>query len=141
MTCAPRSSATAAVRSREPSSTTTISSPGSNARISSITRAIASCSFSAGTIAILFSAVRRGSSARAASATSATDRLRDAHAEQLEQPAGAVEVGVLVEGPLPGGPAHLLRPPGVVEQLLVRGGRLVGGADDEQLPARLEPAL
>src|SRR5262245_16825090 len=141
-TWAPFCSATAAVRSTDPSSMTTISRPGSKARISSITSAIASCSFSAGTIATRFSAVSRGSSVLgAASATSATDGLRNPDVEQLEQAPRAMDVRVLVQRALTRGAAHLLRTPGVVQQLPVGGGRLVRVRDDEQLAPRLEPAL
>src|SRR5581483_5589272 len=143
-TWAPCASATAAVRSREPSSTTTISSSRSKARISSITRAMHSSSLYAGTIAIRRTPVRRGSPAAARSSCwtpSTTDRLRDADAEQVEQPPGAMQEGVLVERPLAGGGARLLGARRILEQLPVRGDRLVGVLDDEQLPARLEPAL
>src|SRR5581483_6812491 len=143
-TWAPCASATAAVRSREPSSTTTISSSRSKARISSITRAMHSSSLYAGTIAIRRTPVRRGSPAAARSSwwtPSTTDRLRDADAEQVEQPPGAMQEGVLVERPLAGGGAQLLGARRILEQLPVRGDRLVGVLDDEQLPARLEPAL
>ena len=119
--------ATAAVRSTEPSSTTTISSSGSKARISSITRAMLSSSLNAGTIAIRRSAgeprvARRG----AASATSATNGLRNADAEQLEQPPRAVQVRVLVECALARRAAQLLGAARVVEQLAVRRDGLVG---------------
>src|SRR5580765_8686707 len=99
---------------------TTISRPGSNARISSITSAIASCSFSAGTIATRFSAIILGSSARgAASATSATNGLRNPDPEQLEQAPRAVDVRVLIECTLARGATHLLGAAGVVEELAV----------------------
>src|SRR5207244_8229652 len=141
-TCAPRSPATVAVPSTEPSSTTTISKSGSKARISSITRATLSSSFKAGTIAIRFRPVSRGSRvAGTASAISATDGLRDADAEQVEQAPRPVEEGVLVERTLPGGAAHLLRPHRIVQKLRVCGRGLVGVLDDEQLASRLEPAL
>src|SRR5690349_20421324 len=62
-TRAPRTRAARVVPSVEPSSTTTTSSPGSNARISSMTLAIASSSLSAGTIATRRSSRSLGSAA------------------------------------------------------------------------------
>src|SRR5579864_2319460 len=85
-TRAPFAAATRDVRSDEPSSTTTMSRPGSNARSSSITRPIVCSSFSAGTIATRRSSPRRGSTVGgAAAATVSLTRLRvaseeDAHA-------------------------------------------------------------
>src|SRR5581483_6831640 len=88
-----------------------------------------------------FSPASRGSDAWGSKATSAMDRLADAEAEQVEQLPGPVQVGVLVEGALAGGAAQLLGAAGVVQQLGVRRRGLVGVRDDEQLTARLEPAL
>src|SRR4051812_40583042 len=126
-TVAPAAAATSAVRSVEPSATTTISKRGSNARISRITPPIAPSSFSAGTIAHRF-----GSASNAGSL---------AQPEELEQSPGATLVGVLVEHALPGAPPHLLGLRGITQQLPVCGERLVGVVHDEQLAPRLEPAL
>ena len=52
-----------------------------------------------------------------------------------------MRVGVLVEHALAGAGAQLLGLRRVVEQVAVGGDRLVGVVDDEQLAARLEPAL
>ena len=60
-TCAPAASATSAVRSFEPSSTTTASNPGSAARISAITPAIESSSLNAGITASRCKAAMRES--------------------------------------------------------------------------------
>ena len=76
--------AAAVVPSAEPSSTTTMSKLGSNARISSITRGTLSSSLYAGTIAMAVSA-RHSPPANAR------------HAQQVEQPPCAMEVRVLVE--------------------------------------------
>src|SRR5207237_259145 len=79
----PAAAAISAVRSTEPSATTTISKPGSKARMPSITSAIEASSFRAGTIAQrLSSAANRGSRAEP---------------EQLEHPLRPPLVGVLVE--------------------------------------------
>src|SRR5262245_1396835 len=130
-TCAPRSAATPAVRSIEPSSTTTTSKPGSNSRISSITRPTVSSSFSAGTIAMRWSSP----------SWSATGAHRRTQADELEDLARAVRVGVLVENPLARATSHLLGSAGIAEQLVVRRQRLLGGGDDAHLRAELEPAL
>ena len=61
--------------------------------------------------------------------------------EQCEQPARAVPVGVLVEHTLARAPAQLLGLRRVGEQLAIRVRRLLGVVDDDQLGARLEPAL
>src|SRR6266542_5149442 len=124
-TCAPCSRATSAVRSTEPSSTTTISNPGSNARSSSITPPIAPSSFSAGTIAILLA--------------TCGDSLQQAR--ELEHTAGAVRIRVLVQGALARAPPELLGLRRIAEQQAVRGKRLVRVRDDEQFPAGLEPAF
>src|SRR6476660_9392162 len=126
-TCAPCSAATSAVRSAEPSEMTTTSRPGSNARSSSMTPPIACSSLSAGTIAI-----RRIDSA---------DMRFFPQAEQCEQLARAVAVGVLVEHPLARAPAERLRLRRVGEQLAVCVRRLLGVVDHDQLGAGLEPAL
>src|SRR5579885_1257907 len=112
-TCAPCAAATSAVRSSEPSETTTTSSAGSNAFSSSTTRPMLPSSLNAGTIAI-----RRG--------VPSTDTCPLAQAGQLEQPAGAVAVGVLVEHALAGAAAQLLGLRGIREELAV-GGRRLGG--------------
>src|SRR3954447_919846 len=144
-TCAPRSAAIPAVRSVEPSSTTTISNPGSNAWISSITLATLSSSFNAGTIAIRFSSpscantASRGGAGTAAS--SAMRSHRSAEPDELEDLTSAVSVRVLVENTLPGTSPHRLRSARIVEQLSIRGQRLVGRRDDPQLGADVEPAL
>src|SRR5436305_10130893 len=65
-TWAPRSAAMPAVRSIEPSSTTTTSKPGSNARISSMTRPTVASSFRAGTIAMRLSSASLPSNATGA---------------------------------------------------------------------------
>src|SRR6267143_366994 len=85
-TVAPAAAATSGVRSTEPSATTTISKPGSKARIPSITSAIDASSFRAGTIAQRLSSAANGGPR--------------AEPEQLEQPLGPALVGVLVEDPL-----------------------------------------
>src|SRR5919202_6489577 len=145
ITSAPRSRATAAVRSAEPSATTTTVSPGSKARISSITRPTQSSSFSAGTIATLRlpRSASSGASRTGACATSATrcHRGRLAQADELEQAPRPPGVGVLVERALAGAAAELLGRGGVGEQLAVGLDRLLGRLDDEQLAPRLEPAL
>src|SRR5262245_54214293 len=125
-TCAPRARATSVVRSAEPSSTTTISSPASYARISSMTRPTQSSSLKAGT-----TAMRRGSAMRGG--------LEDAC--QLQHATSAVRIRVLVEDALARTPAELLGPAGIGEQLAVRLGRLLGVLDDEHLAVGLEPAL
>src|SRR5579884_359803 len=142
-TRAPRAAATSPVRSVEPSSTTTTSSPASNARSSSITRAIVASSFSAGTIATRrrSPSPRSASAPRVASATSGTGTHRDAEVEQLEKSPRTVRVGVLVEDALTGTATELLRLRRVGEQLPVGLGRLVRVLDDEELAPRLEPAL
>src|SRR5258708_40093829 len=110
-TVAPAAAAISGVLSLEPSETTTISRPGSKLRIPSITPTIDPASFRAGTIAQRLS--------------SAANRSSRAEAEQLEQPLGAVPVRVLVEDPLAGLPAELLRLRRVAGQLAVRSERLV----------------
>src|SRR5436190_849333 len=64
-----------------------------------------------------------------------------AQPDQVEEAAGAVAVGVLLEHPLPRAAPQLLRPSRLLEQLAVRGDGLVGARDDDDLGARLEPAL
>src|SRR4051794_16242242 len=126
-TCAPCSAATSAVRSADPSETTTTSRPGSKARNSSTTPPIACSSLNAGTIAI-----RRSGSA---------DMRFLPQTEQCEQLPRAVPVGVLVEHSLARAAAELLRLCGIGEQLAVRARRLLRVVDDDQLGAWLEPAL
>src|SRR3954468_2748536 len=130
-TYAPRSAATPAVRSTEPSSTTTMSKPASNARISPITRPTVSSSFSAGTIAM----------PSRPSSRSATGAHRHTEADEVENLARAMRIRVLVEHALARAAPHRLGRPGVAEQLAIRGDRLVGGRDDLQLGADVEPAL
>src|SRR5215204_5098056 len=105
---------------------TTTSSSESNARSSSTTPATAWSSFRAGTTAMR----RLG-----------TRTCRDAEADEREQLPGPVRVGVLVEDALARAGAHRLRLRRVVEQAAIGGERLVGIVDDEELLARLEPAL
>src|SRR5881275_3187201 len=124
-TVTPFAAATSAVRSTEPSSTTTMSIPESNARSSSITRAIVCSSFSAGTIAIQ---------------RSASDTHGHRHAQEIEQAAGSVRVGVLLEHALARAPSEFRGKTAVGEQLLVRVHCFVGVSDDDDLLARLEPA-
>src|SRR6185437_8829508 len=144
-TCAPRSAAIPAVRSVEPSSTTTMSNPGSNARISSITRPTLPSAFSAGTMAMRFSSpscastASRGGAGTAAS--SATRCHRCAEPDELEDLASAVSVGVLIEHAFPGTSPHRFCSARIVEELSIRGQRLVGRRDDPQLGADVEPAL
>src|SRR5690348_1148590 len=142
-TRAPFAAATAAVRSAEPSSITTTSRPGSNARSSSIRPATVVSSLRAGTIATRRSSDSPGRAAagEVASRVSGTGGHRDAEVEQLEESPRAMRIRVLVEHTLARAPSHLLRLRGVGEQVAVRLRRLVGIGDDEQLPARLEPAL
>src|SRR5579884_3994449 len=139
-TCAPRAAATSAVRSVDPSETTTRSSPGSSARSSSRTRPTFASSLKAGTIATRRSAASGGAAAAGEPATSVDTRPHP-QADQLEQTAGAVSVGVLVQHPLARAAAERLRLRRVGEQLAVGGGRLRGVAHDDELLARLEPAL
>src|SRR5438270_4643332 len=146
MTRAPRAAATCAVRSTEPSSTTTTSKPGSKARISSITWATLCSSFSAGTIATRRSGARR-SRRPSRSGASCTSSATDPHGggrldpDELEQAPRAVGIGVLVEGPLARAAPELLGRARIREQLLVGADGPVRVLDDEQLAARLEPAL
>src|SRR4051812_16755045 len=127
-TCTPRARATSAVRSLEPSSTTTISRPSSYARIPSITLPTAPSSLKAGTIAI-----------RRRSPTADGDGLDDPR--QLEHLPGAVCVRVLVEHPLARPPPHFFGLRWIGAQLAIRVDRLFRVLDDEQLAAGLEPAL
>src|SRR5262249_59101324 len=126
-----RSAATPAVRSVEPSSTTTMSNPGSKARISSITRPTVSSSFSAGTIAMR-------SSSPSCSATSAHRRTQ---ADELEDLARAVRVRVLVENAFARAASHRLGRAGIAQQLAIRRQRLLGGRGYAELRADVEPAL
>ena len=92
---------------------------GSKARIPSTTWPIAPASFQAGTIA---------TSRRAAHA--GAPRLE---ADELEQPARAMGVRVLVEHALAGATPHLLRLRGIRDELAVRRDRLLRGLDDDEL--------
>src|SRR5690348_4786292 len=121
----PAASAFSAVWSTEPSETTTMSRSGSNARSSPITRTTFFSSLYAGTIAM-----RRSGDMRTL-----------AEADEIEQPARSVTIGVLVQHALACAAAHLLRTSRVVEQLAVRGNCLLGVRHDEHFRARLEPAL
>src|SRR6266550_5648435 len=145
ITWAPAARAIAAVRSAEPSSTTTISMPGSNARISAITPAIAPSSLNAGTIArhraSPIEAVAAGADIVGASSATGAHRRRPFQPDQLEQLLRPPPVGVLVEGALARAAAQLLGLPTIVEQLTVGLDGLVRARHDEQLAARLEPAL
>src|SRR6266540_1691095 len=144
-TCALRAAATAAVPSTEPSSTTTISIPGSNVRSSSMTRPTLASSFSAGTIATRRNSARRATTESAggdgAVARSATDAHGNGHADEVEDLPGAVRIRVLVEDAFARAATQLLGRGRIGEQLAVRRERLVGGGDDPELGARLEPAL
>src|SRR5476649_1367231 len=117
-TCAPCSAATSAVRSREPSEMTTTSRPGSNARSSSSTRPMLRSSLYAGTIAM-----RRRPSA---------DMRLLPEADQLEQPARPVAVGVLVEYTLARAPPELLGLGGVGEQVAIGVDGLLCVVDDQE---------
>src|SRR5918996_53990 len=137
-TCAPAAAARTAVRSTEPSSTTTTSSPGSKAWISRTTPAIAPSSLCAGTIAMRRSDVW-GALERARVESSDADGIPDS--DQVEQSPRPVDVRVLVEDALAGAYAHRLGCSRVVEQLAIGLHSLVGAGDDEQLAPGLEPAL
>src|SRR5918996_3549200 len=115
-TWAPAPAATAAVRSVEPSSTTTTSSPGSKARISRTTPPIAPSSLRAGTIATPRSA-RGGEPPAPGLASSDVDDIP--HPDQLEQPPRPVDVRVLVEHALARAGSHRLGRRRIVEQLTV----------------------
>src|SRR5579884_776074 len=124
-TRAPAASAASAVRSTEPSETTTTSMPGSNACSSATTRPIARSSLYAGTIAM-----RRSG-----------DTGLLAQADEVEQPARPVAVGVLVEHALARPPPQLICAGRLLEQLTIRGDRFLGARDDHHFRTRLEPAL
>src|SRR5215210_773796 len=134
-----------AVRSVEPSSTTTMSKPGSNARISSITRPTVCSSFRAGTIASRLSSPSRASTAsRGRAGASASSAMRGhgrSDFDELEDLARAMRIRVLVEHPLASTPPHRLGRTRVVQELAVGGQRFVGRRDDPHLRAGLEPAL
>src|SRR6266849_5070935 len=142
-TYAPFAAATSAVRSAEPSSITTMSSPASNARSSSITRVIVCSSLSAGTIATRRSSDKPRSDdvATGRSTISGTGRHRHAESQQLEEPPRSMCVRVLVEDPLARPPSQLLGLRGVREQLAVHRDRLVCVRDDDELAPGLEPPL
>src|SRR5213595_883187 len=114
ITWAPLAAATAAVRSVEPSETTTTSRPGSSARSSSSTRPTLRSSLKAGTIAIRFT-VARGAAGVAGALSTSVDTSLDPHADELEQPARPMAVGVLVEHALARTAAELLRLARIVE--------------------------
>src|SRR5438477_8642104 len=140
LTWAPRAAASTAVRSVEPSETTTTSSPGSSARSSSSTRPTLRSSLKAGTIAIRLT-VASGAAGAAGALSTSVDTGLHSDADELEQPARAMAIGVLVEHALARATAELLRLAGIVEQVAVGGDGFVRVMDDEQLAARLEPAL
>src|SRR5439155_10730210 len=144
-TLAPRSAAIPAVRSVEPSSTTTMSNPRSNARISSMTRPIDASSFSEGTIAIRLSSPSWARiSPEGGTGTSANSAMcghRRGGADQIENLPGAMGIGVFVKDAFAGAPAHRLRGGRIVDQLPVCTDSLVGCRHDTQLRAGLEPAL
>src|SRR5438874_13717940 len=84
-TYAPFAAATREVPSTEPSSTMTMSNPGSNARSSSMTLAMVCSSVSAGAIATRRTSPRRGSTVGgAAAATVSLTRLRVASEEDAD---------------------------------------------------------
>src|SRR3989442_1932007 len=124
MTCAPRDAATSAVRSVEPSETTTTSSPGSSARSSSSTRPTLRSSFKAGTIAIRFT-VASGADVTAGTPSTSVDTRLDSDPDETEQPARAMAVGVLVEDALARSPPQLLCLAGIVEHVALGRDRLV----------------
>src|SRR5438270_10349248 len=142
-TSAPLAAATAAVRSTDPSSTTTTSRPGSNDLSSSMRPGSARSSFSAGTIATRRSSARPVSPAAptAVERVSDTGACRNGKAEKVEHAACAMRVRVLVEQALARAPAELLGLSGVREQVSVDRGRLVGVGDDAQLTLGIEPLL
>src|SRR5690348_12422223 len=118
ITCAPRDAATSAVRSVEPSETTTTSSPGSSAFSSSSTRPTFRSSLNAGTIAIRRTAAIGAPLDDGALSTS-VDTCLDSEAGELEQPPRTMAIGVLVEHALARAPAELLCLTRVVEQVAV----------------------
>src|SRR5579884_1998436 len=139
-TCAPRAAATSAVRSVEPSETTTRSRPGSSARSSSRTRPMFRSSLYAGRIAMRLSAAS-GLPLVARTGASSVDMCHHRDADEIEQPSRTVPVRVLVEHALARTASELLRLRAVGEQVAVRGNGLVRVGDHEQLLARLEPAV
>src|SRR5205085_7624181 len=124
----------------------TISKPGSNARISSITRATLSSSFSAGTIATRRSGERR-SRRPSRSAASCTSSATNPHggsrpdSDEVEEAARAVGVRVLVERPFARAAPELLCCAGIGEQVLIGADGPVRVLDDEELAPGLEPPL
>src|SRR5512132_3200279 len=144
-TCTPSRWATTAVRSVEPSSTTTIAKPGSKARISSITRATVGSSLKAGTIAIRRRRASCGSTVSTAGwASSATRQLRgvrNAKPDQLEELPRTSDICVLVKSSLARSPSELLPCGRVSQELAVDLLGLVGVLGDDQLPSGVEPAL
>src|SRR5690349_1028129 len=120
ITCAPRDAATSAVRSVEPSETTTTSSPGSSAFSSSSTRPTFRSSLKAGTIAIRRTAAIGAAPDEGALSTS-VDTCLDSKACEFQQPPRAMAVGVLVEHALARPAAELLRLGGIVQQVAVGG--------------------
>src|ERR1700688_2507388 len=131
-THAPIDLATAAVRSTEPSSTTTTSRPGSNARSSSMTAGSAPASFSAGTIATRRRS-ERASSGDPVTAVSGTGPRVLPETDQIEEAPRSVRIRVPVEHALTRPPAELLRLPRIGQQLSVDLHRLVRTGDDAQL--------
>src|SRR5579884_766170 len=146
-TRAPAAWACSAVRSTEPSSTTTTSIPGSTACTCSTTPATLSSSLYAGTIASRRSPASPGTSSgapvRASVSCSATgsDRRRPLEPDRREELPGAVRVRVLVERALACGTAELFRGGRIGEERAVRIRSARRVLDDEQLASRLEPSL
>src|SRR5918912_493153 len=110
-------------RTDAPRSTTTMSKPGSKARISSMTRPTVTSSLSAGTIAIRLSSRSR----------SDTRAHRSGQPDQLEDLARTVRVRVLVEDALACAPSHLLGGAWIRQQFAVRRERFVGRRHDAYL--------
>src|SRR5690348_6720701 len=142
-TSAPLAAATAAVRSTDPSATTTTSRPGSNALSSSMRPGSARSSFSAGTIATRRSSARpvKPAAPTAPASVSDTGACRNGKAEKVGHAACAMRVRVLVEQTRARAPAELLGLSGIREQLAVDRGRLVGIGDDAKLALGVEPLL
>ena len=136
-TCAPRSAAIPAVRSVEPSSTTTMSKPGSNAWISSITRPTVSSSLSAGTIAMRRSSpISTGPSCAGAPARA---RAQPPAATGVCRPTSSRICRARCAYVCSSSTRSRARRPissacaGIVEQLAIGSRRLVCIRDDEQL--------
>src|SRR3954452_704811 len=118
ITYAPRADATSAVRSVDPSETTTTASPGSMARSSSSTRPTLRSSLNAGTIAIRFT-VASGAEAADGALSTSVDTRPDSQPDELEQPSCTVAIRVLVEDALARAASELLGLLRIVEQVAV----------------------